>query len=269
MSKLTIKEVRKRFKDCDCQLLEKIWINNKTKMKFRCQCGDIDEVSLNSFDRGQRCKKCGSEKKSSKLRYSYKYVKRYFKECGCVLLSKTYQNNLQKLDYVCVCGNRAKIRFGVFKRGSRCRKCGSEKMKNAQKHSYEYVKKYFDDHGCTLLSKTYKKAVEPLDYICNCGNQSQMIFNNFQRGHRCNRCGVEKTRNITKLTYEYVKKYFNDHGCILLSKAYENNSTYLDYICNCGDVCKITFGDFKSGSRCRRCGIKKDLVQIVNYGIII
>jgi len=34
MSKLTIKEVEKRFKDCDCQLLEKIWINNKTKMNL-------------------------------------------------------------------------------------------------------------------------------------------------------------------------------------------------------------------------------------------
>ena len=143
MSKLTIKDVRKRFKDEGCELLEKIWINSQTKMKFRCDCGRTGEVTLNSFSNvGQRCKECGSEKKSSKLRLLYKDVKKYFEDHDCELVSKEYKNNSTILDYICNCGDPAKITFACFKRGSRCRKCGIKKRTgpNSKKWNHNLTK---------------------------------------------------------------------------------------------------------------------------------
>ena len=35
----TIEDVRKIFKDEGCELLEETYVNSKTKMRYRCNCG--------------------------------------------------------------------------------------------------------------------------------------------------------------------------------------------------------------------------------------
>lgn len=40
-----------------------------------------------------------------------------------------------------------------------------------------------------------------------------------------------------KIKYEDVKKYFDDNGCVLLSKEYKNNKTPLKFIGECSHEC--------------------------------
>lgn len=119
---------------------------------------------------------------------TYSDVAETFKSSGCELLSKKYNNAHALLTYRCSCGNTAKISFSAFKGGQRCRKCGSKKMANSQKHSYEFVKNYFESKGCKLLSKEYKNTHAKLDYICHCGSKASMSFGNFQAGYDCSNC---------------------------------------------------------------------------------
>lgn len=56
-------------------------------------------------------------------RYKYNDVFAFFKQKGCLLLSKIYKNSKQKLKYKCSCGNIALIVFPNFKRGKRCFNC--------------------------------------------------------------------------------------------------------------------------------------------------
>ncbi len=60
-----------------------------------------------------------------------------------------------------------------------------------------------------------------------------------------------------RLSYHYVAECFQSEGCRLLSKEYKNNQTQLDYACKCGNRSTISFANFKSGKRCRRCGSEK------------
>lgn len=62
---------------------------------------------------------------------------------------------------------------------------------------------------------------------------------------------------MKKLSYDYVKQYFKDQGCELLSTKYIGNSNLMDYVCNCGNKYKINFNNFKNGKRCKQCGIEK------------
>jgi len=124
--------------------------------------------------------------------FSLQQVKEYFEENNCFLLSTYYINQRKKLDYICECGNTSQIAFNEFKRGSRCMKCCREKNKTAHKLSYEYVKQYFNNNNCVLLSTAYIKNSKKLDYICSCGNKSSMTFGNFKDGYRCKQCGHEK-----------------------------------------------------------------------------
>ena len=61
---------------------------------------------------------------------------------------------------------------------------------------------------------------------------------------------------MRKHTLEFVQQCFKDGGCELLEKEYVNSQTKMKYICICGDISKITFGNFQQGGRCMKCAIE-------------
>ena len=62
---------------------------------------------------------------------------------------------------------------------------------------------------------------------------------------------------MKKHTLEYIKGYFEEQGCELLEKEYKGSRIKMKYRCSCGDISKMSFGNFKAGYRCKRCGYKK------------
>ena len=129
--KLSFRYVYNYFKEQECELLEKEYKNCETKMKYKCSCGNISKINFLNFKQGKRCKKCGYEKVSDKTKYSFEYVKKYFKDQGCELLAREYKNSKIKIRYKCSCSYIAKTSFVSFKRGHRCMKCGGrEKLTN-------------------------------------------------------------------------------------------------------------------------------------------
>src|SRR5947209_4934284 len=116
-------------------------------------------------------------------------------------------------------------------------------------HQYGYVRDYFASQGCKLLSPVYKSCSQILDYECDCGRRSRASFTIFQKGHRCKHCGVEKQARSKRHTYEYVKRFFADRECELVSTTYNNAREPLDYICQCERPSKIRFDEFRQGSR--------------------
>ncbi|WP_394237401.1 hypothetical protein [Niallia oryzisoli] len=183
-----------------------------------------------------------------KQKLTYEFVFEFFKEKGCQLLSKEYTCAKQKLKYTCSCGNPSEIAFHHFRDGHRCSKCGG-----TEKLQYEYIKSYFEEKGCKLLSKRYDNSNSKLKYICSCGNPSSITFHNFKYGYRCKKCGDERTANHHRHEYNFVKKYFEEHDCNLLTKKYINNEQILDFICSCGNPSKIRFSSFQQGQRCKKC----------------
>lgn len=130
----------------------------------------------------------------SRIMWTFEMVKEYFEQNNCKLLSKEYVRAKNKLDYICECGTTATISLDKFRQGQRCATCKAKKC-GQNKHSYEYVKQYFDKQGCELLSKTYFGNKEKLTYKCVCGNISRIAFAKFQSGQRCKKC---KSRNISE-----------------------------------------------------------------------
>lgn len=68
MHKYTIDLVKEIFKKENCVLLSKVYISNSLKLKYKCSCGNMSEISLTAFLRGRRCKKCGIIKSANKNR---------------------------------------------------------------------------------------------------------------------------------------------------------------------------------------------------------
>jgi len=252
MEKHTLKYIEKFFEDNNCTLLEKEYVGCSTKMKYICSCGNVSKIAFKSFRIEKRCKKCKDEERRKLI---YTDLKKFFEDNGCELLEEEYKGAHLKVKYKCICGNISKIRVDSFKYGNRCTECGILKRADIKRHSYKYVKEYFEEHGCKLLEKEYKNDKTKMKYICSCERIGKIRFADFKEGRRCKGCGDERSAETQKFSFEYANKYFEDRGCELLEDSYINNSIKMKYKCSCGNISKIRFSDFKNGDhRCRKCG---------------
>jgi hypothetical protein len=129
--KHTFEYIKQYFKEQECELLEKEYKNNRTKMRYKCNCENISEITFNNFRLGKKCRKCsGSEK------HTFQYVKQYFKNHKCKLLETRYKDIDTLIKYECHCSRISKITFYKFKKGQRCKKCGNEKQKRFGKKNH-------------------------------------------------------------------------------------------------------------------------------------
>ena len=127
-------------------------------------------------------------------RLLYQYIKDFFESQDCILLSTEYKNNSQKLDFICSCGNQSQINYNKFQYRKKCADCGRKNMIIPHKHTYQFVKEFFQSKNCQLLSTKYENAHQKLDYICSCGNQSSIPFSDFRQGQRCSKCAFKRQK---------------------------------------------------------------------------
>lgn len=130
-------------------------------------------------------------------------------------------------------------------------------MYDSMRLTYEEVKSKFEAEGCELLETEYKNARTKMRYRCSCGNESSIVYDSFRKGNRCRQCGNKKSRYKQKLRHEEVSAYFKEQGCELLEE-YKDSRTPVSYRCNCGNIAKISWNNFRTkNKRCRECGIAK------------
>lgn len=123
----------------------------------------------------------------------------------------------------------------------------------AKKLTYEEVREIFESRGNKLISTDYVNADTPLDYICDCDRLDKKRISDFKKGARCKECKKKKIRKKRCLTFEEVKKIFENQGNKLISTEYINSKTPLKYICDCGEEDKKALNNFKNGQRCKKC----------------
>jgi hypothetical protein len=92
-------------------------------------------------------------------------------------------------------------------------------------------------------------------FLCNIclyewETKAQSVIN---RGTGCQKCFEKRKPYIKLLSYEYVKKFIEDNNCKLLSKEYFGIHDKLEIKFSCGHIGNLTFGHFKTGTRCRIC----------------
>ena len=118
----------------------------------------------------------------------------------------------------------------------------------------EEVKIVYEMWGCRLLS-SYIKASESMTYVCTCGRNVCNSFNQFRALVQRN----EKACYHGKLHHsmEGVTKFFEEHGCKLLTDTYTGCTQILTFLCACGrQTAETSFTAFRTndGGHCRLCG---------------
>lgn len=148
--------VKQFFADQGCELLEKTYRNARTKMKYRCSCGNLSSIVFDSFRKGNRCMKCGQQRCADKQRYTQEEIAKVFEAGGCKLLDE-YKGALKPVKYQCSCGRQSKILINNFKLGNRCKICGTKK-RSGENH-YEWRKDREQKYGEDLFRQRCYKLV--------------------------------------------------------------------------------------------------------------
>jgi hypothetical protein len=190
---------------------------------------------------------------------SYDYVKKFFENKFCKLISKKYIGNHSKLKYTCSKGHLCLSDFASFVRSKTgCRICGQEITNIKLSYSYKYVKEFFEKNGYKLLSKKYKNARTHVRCMCPNGHKYKVVFYTFKKGCRCSKCVRKILSEKIKLSHDYVEKYIQKFGCELLEK-YQKANIRIKIKCKCGEIFYTSFASFKSKKQhhCPKCGLKR------------
>jgi DNA-directed RNA polymerase subunit RPC12/RpoP len=172
-----------------------------------------------------------------------KYVGEQFAREDYQLLTIEYINSKQKLGYICPKGHEHSISWDNWKSGKRCPYCA----KNG-KPDVEFIRSDFAKEGYWLLTNEYINAHQKLEYICPNNHKHVVSWGKWRSGRRCPYCSSK-----VKKTIEFIKSEFAKEDYKLLITEYINCKQKLDYICPKGHRHNITWGSWKSGSRCPYC----------------
>jgi hypothetical protein len=117
------------------------------------------------------------------------YVEQAFSERYWSLQDK-YINSKTKLKCCCSNGHIVFIRWNDFSQGHGCIYCS-----NLVKPNYTLIREAFELEGYTLLSKEQLNSRTKLEYLCDNGHTSSILWSDFRNGHRCQRCASSKEKN--------------------------------------------------------------------------
>jgi len=156
--RLNLKYIENELYKKDLILLSDFYVDAHTLLKFKCihHLDIIQELSYNTIQQGRGCKWCSRENLSKQRRLSYDFVHNNFKKRGYELITDNYVNSNQKLQYICKKHSNEiqEITYDSFSRGSGCRFCGYEKIKDKQKGN----KSRFWKGGITSLNIYLRKS---------------------------------------------------------------------------------------------------------------
>jgi DNA-directed RNA polymerase subunit N (RpoN/RPB10) len=146
------------------------------------------------------------------------------------------------------CGSVTSIEYRKFIKN--VKHGGFYKCSNCYKYTQEEIEKLFDDAGYKVLSE-FKGTDKSIWYKCPEHGKQRIIVSNFISGNRCKKCSDESKL----VSYDIVKKAFEDRGYTLLSEKYKGNKQLLKYTCWCDPtvVHKIKYNDIQQGHGCPTC----------------
>lgn len=208
--KHTYEEVKQVFKEKGLKLLATEYVNAITPMPYECEKhpGYIHYLSYNKLTNGRGCPRC-----SNHVFRDYDEVYQMFADKGYELLETEYKNSFTKMKYKCPNhpDKELYIELNSLMQGHGCPYCAG-----TIKHTFEEVKKLFEEKGFVLLSTEYINSKQKLQYKCNKHPDKiqEIDLIHLLRGQGCQYCAETDGERIIRLwleenniNYESQKKF--------------------------------------------------------------
>ena len=189
-----LEEMRQLARDRKGRLLSNHYINNSTKLKWRCAKGHEWEAVPSSVKAGTWCPKCGDKRAAAKRSRSIEEMQRLAAEKGGRCLSKEYKNTNSKLQWECSEGHIWETSGSVIVSGHWCPKCEKIRLGKQYALGIEEIRKTAEQRGGKCLSTTYVNSREKLLWQCDKGHKWHANTNSIIRGSWCPVCAGRKPK---------------------------------------------------------------------------
>lgn len=197
-------------------------------LEWHCPIHGEFYACWNSIKNGSGCPKCGRIQAGLSKRNTIEYVKSIFKENDLILMTDIYNNNEEKLPFIC---NKHKdegvqyISFGNLISGRGCNYCSKERwLKNITKSHDTFLEQVKAIHGDKYeVISQYVGCKEYVEVYCNkCEESFSIAPNHLIEGHGCGNCNKSLGENTIEQVLlgkeaNFIKQYkFDD--CIGLKR---------------------------------------------------
>lgn len=197
---ISIHVIKEKFKSRGYSLLEnQKYINNKTKLHYKCGLGHESKISYNDLNNGYGCGICAGNNKKT-----IQEIKSIFKKEKYILVSgQNYVNNKQKINIVCPDGHKWATRWDNWQRGARCKACyDSQHSKNLTINDVKNILAY---EGYKIIdNQAYKNTNSKIFYVCPRGHKHYIRMSDWSKGVRCAFCRVSETQSIGAKKIEMI-----------------------------------------------------------------
>lgn len=170
------------------------------ELSFRCRCGNEFISSFGKFKHRNKkqCNKCGKEQVAKEYRFSIAEIQEFVKENSeCELLSKSYKNTKENLEFRCSCGKDFETSFEKFKfrHKRQCEQCGIKIRASKLRKSHDDFEKQVKESSNNkyeVLTKYNRDNVHVTMKHLECGHEYKVTPSNFLNGKRCPKCSSSK-----------------------------------------------------------------------------
>jgi len=190
----------------DGQCLSSSYVNNTSKLKWKCNKGHIWDASWKSVNQGNWCPECGIKRSHDLQRLDISYCHKIAVTRGGECLSTEYLNTETKYKWKCSKGHIWSATYdAVANAGSWCSKCSNILIGLKLKNSISDAEKLAVSKGGKCLSTEYNTAFHKLLWQCGtCSNKWEASYNNVQRGRWCPDCKLSKTEKEVRSIFEQL-----------------------------------------------------------------
>jgi hypothetical protein len=247
-----IKDMKKIAQKFNGDCLSKKYINNHTKLKWKCKRGHVWHSTPNSvMSAGKWCRKCAYIDKKNISRNTIDDAYELASKNGGKLLTNIYENCMKKMKWKCEKGHIFEMNYNTVQQGSWCPICAKNKN-----YSIENVKNLAHENGCMLVSNEYKNAHEKLQWKClKCGDIWATSFGNIiYNKSSCPRCSHEK-RCQSKIQYNIndLKNYAHSQNGRCLSVKYCGFHKKHTFMCKRGHIWDASWANIQNNRWCPYC----------------
>jgi len=176
------------------------YVNNRTKMHFKCQAGHTWSTTAAVIKSGRWCKRCSSKEANAWKKDSIEVFKKIIEEKGGKCLTTEYSNQqTSRLLVECDKGHQWLAWPQHIKRGIWCRKCnGSAKLELSD------IISVAKSRGGECLSSSYKNDMTKVTWKCSEGHIWDATPNNIKRGKWCPTCSSGIGERACRLFFEKI-----------------------------------------------------------------
>lgn len=200
VKKLTIEDMKELAEQKNGVCLSMKYVNNREKLRWRCEKGHEWESSAANIKSGKWCPRCARRK------IIIEDMVDLAQSRGGKCLSTNYQGKYAKLKWKCKEEHVWESTPATIKSGSWCPICSKK-----SKLTISDMKLLATERGGKCLSTHYVNRKTILHFVCKDGHQWETTYGNISSGSWCPRCnesrGEEKSRYLLEqlLSFKFNK----------------------------------------------------------------